>query len=290
MTNSRRTSRGPVYLIPGPGTGPRPGGWETLKAVFKYFTDRAASLTAQVTKLQSDALKRFAKRVQTRVGPACYRNSYLGQRFRCFAVNASDFCDVRQVWSGVRDCHMAILKDEADILHHLEDMWHWRTEITLHQILQVPPHVYSAYQFYCCQVHGIQYSWQKIHVVSERSREEWCHWKGNWTAPIWYRPHIKCYSVDIHERCMKMESESDDAFWVSTVKYEEIVRAPRIHQLLCFRIRQHCIAWLEKEADKHTRHIRFNNVSIHRLHSRECTYENYRDKNSISYTIFSLLH
>jgi len=30
MTNSRRTSRGPVKFIPGPGTGPRPGGWETL--------------------------------------------------------------------------------------------------------------------------------------------------------------------------------------------------------------------------------------------------------------------
>jgi len=30
MTNSRRTSRGPVYLMPGPGTGPRPDGWETL--------------------------------------------------------------------------------------------------------------------------------------------------------------------------------------------------------------------------------------------------------------------
>jgi len=26
MTNSR----GPVKLMPGPGTGPRPGGWETL--------------------------------------------------------------------------------------------------------------------------------------------------------------------------------------------------------------------------------------------------------------------
>jgi len=30
MTNSRRTSRGPVQLMPGPGTGPRSGGWETL--------------------------------------------------------------------------------------------------------------------------------------------------------------------------------------------------------------------------------------------------------------------
>jgi hypothetical protein len=30
MTNSRRTSRSPVNLMPGPGTGPRPGGWETL--------------------------------------------------------------------------------------------------------------------------------------------------------------------------------------------------------------------------------------------------------------------
>jgi len=30
MTNSRRSSRGPVKLMPGPGTGPRPGGWETL--------------------------------------------------------------------------------------------------------------------------------------------------------------------------------------------------------------------------------------------------------------------
>jgi len=29
MTNSRRTSRGPVQLMPGPGTGPRAGGWET---------------------------------------------------------------------------------------------------------------------------------------------------------------------------------------------------------------------------------------------------------------------
>jgi len=28
--NSRRISRGPVWLMPGPGTGPRPGGWETL--------------------------------------------------------------------------------------------------------------------------------------------------------------------------------------------------------------------------------------------------------------------
>jgi len=26
MTNSRRTSRGPVLLMPGPGIGPRPGG------------------------------------------------------------------------------------------------------------------------------------------------------------------------------------------------------------------------------------------------------------------------
>jgi len=30
VINSRRTSRGPLYLMPGPGTGPRPGGWETL--------------------------------------------------------------------------------------------------------------------------------------------------------------------------------------------------------------------------------------------------------------------
>jgi len=30
MATSRRTSRGPVYLMPGPGTGPRPSGWETL--------------------------------------------------------------------------------------------------------------------------------------------------------------------------------------------------------------------------------------------------------------------
>jgi len=30
MTNSRRTSRGPVQLMSGPGTGPRSGGWETL--------------------------------------------------------------------------------------------------------------------------------------------------------------------------------------------------------------------------------------------------------------------
>ena len=30
MTTSRRTSRGLVQLMPGPGTGPRPGGWETL--------------------------------------------------------------------------------------------------------------------------------------------------------------------------------------------------------------------------------------------------------------------
>jgi len=30
MTNSRRTFRGPESLMPGPGTGPRPGGWETL--------------------------------------------------------------------------------------------------------------------------------------------------------------------------------------------------------------------------------------------------------------------
>jgi len=30
MTNSRRTSRGPVKLMPGPGTGLRPGDWETL--------------------------------------------------------------------------------------------------------------------------------------------------------------------------------------------------------------------------------------------------------------------
>jgi len=30
MTNSGRTSHGPVYLMPGPGTGSRSGGWETL--------------------------------------------------------------------------------------------------------------------------------------------------------------------------------------------------------------------------------------------------------------------
>jgi len=30
MTNSRRTSRGPVRLMPGPSIGPRPGGRETL--------------------------------------------------------------------------------------------------------------------------------------------------------------------------------------------------------------------------------------------------------------------
>jgi len=30
MTNSKRTSRCPVQLKTGSGTGPRPGGWETL--------------------------------------------------------------------------------------------------------------------------------------------------------------------------------------------------------------------------------------------------------------------
>jgi len=29
-TTSRKKSRGPVQLMPGPGTGPRPGCWETL--------------------------------------------------------------------------------------------------------------------------------------------------------------------------------------------------------------------------------------------------------------------
>ena len=33
MTNSRRTSRGPVLLMPGPGTGLRPGAWGTLPYV-----------------------------------------------------------------------------------------------------------------------------------------------------------------------------------------------------------------------------------------------------------------
>jgi len=28
--NSRRISRGPLQLMPGPSTRPRPGGWETL--------------------------------------------------------------------------------------------------------------------------------------------------------------------------------------------------------------------------------------------------------------------
>ena len=30
VINSRRISRGPVQLMPGPGPGPRSGGWETL--------------------------------------------------------------------------------------------------------------------------------------------------------------------------------------------------------------------------------------------------------------------
>jgi len=31
MTNSRRTSRGQVQLMPGPGTGPWAGDWKTLE-------------------------------------------------------------------------------------------------------------------------------------------------------------------------------------------------------------------------------------------------------------------
>ena len=37
VINPRRTSRGPVQLMPGPGTGPRPGGWETLPYNIIYF-------------------------------------------------------------------------------------------------------------------------------------------------------------------------------------------------------------------------------------------------------------
>jgi len=44
MTNSR-TSRGPVSMMPGPGTGPRPGGWETL-----YYTTVQRVFIAKVWK------------------------------------------------------------------------------------------------------------------------------------------------------------------------------------------------------------------------------------------------
>ena len=61
MTNSRRTCRGPVKLMPGPGNGPRPGGWETLLQkderqliclIFKYeLSIRAKDLSAPLLQL-----------------------------------------------------------------------------------------------------------------------------------------------------------------------------------------------------------------------------------------------
>ena len=44
MTNSRRNSHGPVWLMPGPGSGPRPAGSETLLCVTCRLHDK--SLTA----------------------------------------------------------------------------------------------------------------------------------------------------------------------------------------------------------------------------------------------------
>ena len=47
VINSRRICRGPVYLMPGPGTGPRPGGWEIL-----VYTTGGVLFTQKVIILQ----------------------------------------------------------------------------------------------------------------------------------------------------------------------------------------------------------------------------------------------
>lgn len=171
--------------------------------------------------------------------------TYLWQRFRWFAVNASDFCDIWQVWSGICDGHMSVLKDKTDILHHVKYVWHWRTQISLHQELQRPSYEHRVHHLYSCHVHRIQDSIQKSHVVTEGSSKEWCHWEGHGTAPMCHWPHIKCYSVDVNEGSMEVKSQSNSAFGKSAIKYDKIIGAPRIHQLVCFGVWKYCITWLE---------------------------------------------
>ena len=53
MKNSRRTSRGPVQLMPRPGTGPRPGGWETLH--YKEEPINAVVRFIQITRIHFES-------------------------------------------------------------------------------------------------------------------------------------------------------------------------------------------------------------------------------------------